>query len=131
MPRVFVIYATKDSSFYDRLAEQARSARLAVEFERMQSKLPWVPEWKAQSRAKIYRCDAAIVLLSKNIAEGGLAWELQCAREFDIPMLGVHLDKFDKAPPPKELEDSTVIEWNWPAIARFLQSLSKGSSAAV
>ena len=131
MAKIFVIYAPKDATFYDRLAEQARNARLLAEFERMQTKTPWVPEWKAQSRSKIYRCDAAIVLISKSISEGGLAWELACAREFDIPMLGVHVDKYEKGPVPKELEGGTVIDWNWPQIAKFIQSLSKGSTASV
>jgi hypothetical protein len=129
--RVFVIYATKDTSHFDRLAEQARTARLPIEFERMQTKLPWVPDWKAQCWAKIYRSDAAVVLISKNTSEGSLGYELESANTLNLPMLGVHVDKFNRGAVPKELSDATIIEWNWPAIARFLQSLGKGSSASV
>lgn len=127
---MFVIYAPKDAPFFERLTEQARTARLPVEFDRLQVKTPWIPEWKAQCRAKIYKCDAAIVLISKNTSEGGISWELECARTFDIPMLGVHMDKFERGPVPQELIDWTVIEWNWPGVARFIQSLATGSSAS-
>ena len=30
---------------------------------------------------------------------------------------------------PEELRDSKVVEWNWPDIARFIQSLNKGTQA--
>lgn len=130
MTRVFVIYAPKDTAFFDRLIEQARAARVQVEFDRMQTKLSWVPDWKAQCWAKIYKSDAAIVLLSKNTSEGGLTYELESASTLDIPMLGVHIDKFNQGAIPKELAGTTIIEWNWPAIARFLQSLGKGSTAS-
>jgi len=128
--RVFVICAPKDEAYFSRLADQAKAAKVAVEFDHMQVKQPWVPHWKAQCRTRIYPCEAAIVLISKNTSDGSLGWELECAKTFDIPMLGVHVDPRERGAVPKELHDHTVIEWNWADIARFIQSLSAGSTAS-
>jgi hypothetical protein len=129
MAVVFVIHAPEDSPFFERLTSQARAAKLPVEFDHMQLKLASVPNWKEQCRARIYRCTGAIVLLSKHTKEGGVDWELQCAQAFNTAMLGVHTSGPDGSCVPGELGDSAVIEWNWPQIARFIQSLTKGSSA--
>jgi hypothetical protein len=124
--RVFVICVPEDSRLYERLAEQARTAKLAVEFDRMQVKEPWIPAWKGQARTRIFKCNGVIVLISKNTNKGGLAWELECARAVDLPTLGVHADKLDKGAVPQELQDWPVVDWNWPDIARFIHSLAKG-----
>jgi hypothetical protein len=129
MTRVFVIHAPEDYLFFDQIATQARNAKLPVEFDRMQVKQPWVPGWKGQCRTRIYKCGGAVVLISKHTNQGGVGWELECAQAFDIPMLGVHIDKPNSGAVPEELRDAAVIDWNWPAIARFIQSLTKGSSA--
>jgi hypothetical protein len=127
--RVFVICVPEDSRLFDRLGEQARSARLQVEFDRMQVKEPWIPAWKGQARTRIFKCNGAIVLLSKNTNKGGLAWELECARAVDLPMLGIQADKIEKGSVPQELIDSPVLEWSWPDIQRFIQGLGKAAGA--
>jgi hypothetical protein len=127
--RVFVICVPEDSRLFDRLGEQARSARLQVEFDRMQVKEPWIPAWKGQARTRIFKCSGAIVLLSKNTNKGGLAWELECARAVDLPMLGIHADKIEKGSVPAELTECPVLEWNWPDIQRFIQGLGKAAGA--
>ena len=132
MTRIFVIYAEEDHLCFDRLSEQARTARLSVEFDRMQVKQPWVPMWKTQCRTRIFACDGAIVFLSKRTQQGiGISWELACARESQVPMLGVHADKHEKGPVPEELRGSRLIEWNWPEIARFIQSAANSLSTSV
>lgn len=130
MIRVFVIHVPEDYLFFDRLSEQCRVGKLSVEFDRMQAKQPWVPAWKSQAWNRIYKSDGAIVLLSKHTNQGGLKWELECAQKFDTPMLGVHLDAAKSGSVPEELRDSTVIEWNWPEIARFIKSLDKSTTAS-
>lgn len=130
MIRVFVIHVPEDYLFFDRLSEQCRVGKLSVEFDRMQAKQPWVPAWKSQAWNRIYKSDGAIVLLSKHTNQGGLKWELECAQKFDTPMLGVQLDAAKSGNVPDELRDSTVIEWNWPEIARFIKSLDKSTTAS-
>jgi hypothetical protein len=131
MTRVFVIYAADDYRHFERLSEQARSAKLAVEFDRVQAKQPWVSGWKGGVRTKVFQCDGAIVLISKKTSQGGIAWEMECARTIGIPVLGVHVDKHERGALPEGLTAAEAIEWNWPDIARFIQSLAKGSSASM
>ena len=130
MTRVYVIHVPEDYLFFDRLVEQARTAKIPAEFDRMQAKQPWVPAWKTQCWNRIYKCDGVVVLLSKNTNAGGLKWELECSQKFELPMLGVHVDKAKSGTVPEELVQSTVIDWNWPEIARFIRSLDRSSSAS-
>lgn len=130
MTRVYIIHVPEDNAFYDRLVDQARTAKLGVEFDRTQAKQPWVPAWKQQCWNKIYKCDGVIALLSKNTNQGGLKWELECGQKFQAPMLGVQLEKARAATIPEELAQSDVIDWNWPDIARFIRSLDQSSSAS-
>ena len=128
MTRVFVICVPEDHRFFERLSEQTRTAKLQVEFDRMQTKEPWVPAWKAQVRTRIFRCAGAVVLLSKNTNKGGLAWEIECATSVDLPVLAVQTDAAQKGNVPAELRDP-AIEWTWPEIQRFMQGLGKAARA--
>ena len=130
MTKVFVIYAAKDYPFYERLTAQARTAKLLVEFDHMEVKQPWFAAWKAQCRTRIYNCDGAIVLVSRNTIDGGIDWELECARVFGITILGVNVDKDQRGSVSKEPPGWGVIDWgDWPGIACFIQSV-KGPSAS-
>ena len=128
--KVFVIYASKDWPFYERLTGHARTEGLHVEFDHVQVKQPWFAAWKAHCRARIYECDAAIVLVSRNTIDGGIDWELECATEFGFPMLGINVDKDKKGSVPKEPPDWTVIDWeDWPGVASFLQLVKRQSAS--
>jgi hypothetical protein len=129
MTRIYVIHADEDYLSYDRLAAQTRTARLAVDFDHMPEKQTWVPHWKGNCRNRIYRCGGAIVLLSKNTARGGVGWELECAQACALPMLGLCVEGFKTPAIPEELSDWPVVDWNWPEIERFIQTLAKGTSA--
>jgi hypothetical protein len=127
--KVFVIYASKDYPFFERLKTQARTANLPVEFDHIQAKQPWLPSWKSGCRNRIYECDAAIVLVSRNTMDGGIGWELECAVDFAMPVLGVHVDKDHRGSVPKEPPGWVPIDWDLAGIARFIKSV-KGQSAA-
>ena len=118
-----------DYPFYERLTAQARGDRLPVEFDHIQVKQPWVRAWKAECRTRIYNCDGAIVLVSRNTIDGDIGWELECTGDFSIPVLGVNVDKDQRGSVSKEPPGWVVIKWDWPGIARFIQSI-KGPSAA-
>lgn len=123
--RTFLVYAEEDYRFKDMLVNQARTANLPVEFTDMPNKQPWVPRWKTTCRSRVFECDGAIVFISKKTRQGeGVKFELECVGETQIPVLGVYVDKTEKSAAPDELRDSRLIEWNWPQIASFLQSLA-------
>ena len=130
MTQVYVIHADRDYMSFDRLEAQARNAKLPVQFDHMQVKQTWVEGWKGNCRNKIYRCDGAIVLLSKHTAEGGLVWELEYAENCAMPMLGVCVEASQPSRIPEVLANCPVVEWNWPEIERFIRSLAASASGA-
>ena len=129
MTKVFVIYASKDYPFFERLKVQARTANLPVEFDHIQAKQPWFPAWKSQCRSRIYGCDAAIVLVSRNSMDSDIGWELECVGSLGMPVLGVNVDKDHRGSVSKEPPGWAVIEWDMAGIARFVKA-AKGTSAA-
>jgi hypothetical protein len=127
--RTFLVYAEEDYKFRDLLVNQAQKAKLAVEFTDMPNKQPWVPKWKTTCRTRAFECDGAIVFISAKTKQGeGVKFELECVGETQIPVLGVYVNAGERPAVPEELRDSRLIEWNWPEIASFLQSLSTNSA---
>ncbi len=81
-------------------------------------------KWKTQCRERVRGCDGVIALLSKKTRNAdGARWEMQCAVEEGVPIIGVHIHADDKGAIPPELAGKRVIEWTWPGIDRFLNSL--------
>jgi len=123
--RIFISFAIEDAFYRDGLVHQARDERSPFEFTDMSVKEPWSDSWKTQCRTKIRGCDGVIALISKNTENAsGARWEIMCADEETIPMLGVHIFKdWDKRYTPPELYGHQVIDWTWDSIARFINSL--------
>jgi hypothetical protein len=123
MTRIFLTYADEDYKFRDMVVNQAKTAKLAVEFADMPAKQPWVPRWKAAARSRAFECDAAIVLVSRRTKQGeGVKWEIQCITEAQIPVLCVFTEKCERSAVPDSLYGVRTIEWNWPEIQGFLQA---------
>ena len=127
--RIYVAHAEEDYRFYDVLIDQARSAKLAVEFVNMPTKQPWVPRWKGACRERVFQCDGAIVLITKRTHDAtGVSTELEFVLDAQIPMLGVRLDQYQGSV-PEQVRGAPLIQWNWAGVASFLQSLTSGSPA--
>lgn len=123
--RIFTSFAIEDERYRDFLRQQARDERSPFEFVDMSVKEPWSSDWKSKCRTKIKGCDGVIALISKNTAAAsGARWEMTCAKEEGVPMLGVHIHANDKVTIPSELAGYKVVEWTWPNIASFLSRLS-------
>ncbi len=128
--QIFVVYADGDDRFCDMLINQARTAKLAVEFVHMPTKQPWVPQWKATCRTRVFQSEGAIVLITKKTqASDGLKTELAFVAEAHIPMLGIYMDQ-PKGAVPDQLRDVPVVDWNVAEVTKFVQSLKRGSAAA-
>lgn len=113
--KIFISFAINDSKYRDFLVAQAKNERSPFTFIDMSVKKPWDEfEWKKKCRTKIKRCDGMIVLLSKNTwHSGGLRWEIKCAREEGIPVIGMHTKKNDRGAIPPELKGKKIITWSW------------------
>lgn len=123
--RIFISFAIEDAFYRDGLVNQARDERTPFEFIDMSVKSPWEESWKTRCRSKIKGCDGVIALLSRNTEHAsGAGWEMRCAAEERIPMVGVHIHKdLYKRYTPPELYGHPVIDWTWAGIARFINGL--------
>ncbi len=122
--RIFIAFEKEDATYRDLLVGQAKNNKSPFDFVDMSVKEPWDSEWKTKCRSKIKGCDGVIALLStKTWSADGAKWEMKCAKEEGIPMIGVHIDKNNKGTIPVELSGKKVIEWTWDGIANFIDGL--------
>jgi hypothetical protein len=122
--RVFISFAVPEDTYArDFLVGQAKNSQTPFDFIDMSVKEPWSALWKDKCRTKVKGCDGFVALLSKaTLAAAGARWEMECAVEEGVPVIGVHIKKDEKFVPP-ELNGENVIEWSWDEIARFIDSL--------
>ena len=123
--KVFISFAIEDVEYRDHLVNQARNKRSPFEFVDMSVKKKWKQsEWQKRCRTKIKRCDGAIALLSKNTYQaGGARWEMKCAREEGVKIIGMHIKKNDTGATPPELQGKRVITWSWANLENFVNNL--------
>jgi hypothetical protein len=123
--KVFISFAIEDIEYRNYLVEQAKKKNSPFYFIDMSVKKTWKQyEWKKRCRTKIKQCDGVIALLSKNThLAGGARWEIQCAREESVKIIGMHIFKNTKGAIPTELKGKRVIEWNWNNLEKFINQL--------
>lgn len=122
--RIFISFAIEDKVSRDLLKGQARNASSPFEYTDLSAKQAWDSKWKTNCRTRIKGCSGVIALISKHTRNAdGAKWEMQCANEEGIPMIGVHIHKDDKGEIPPELKGKRVINWTWQGIASFLDRL--------
>lgn len=120
--RIFVSFAIEDRSSRDLMRGQSRLGGSPIEYTDYSVKQPWDSSWKTQCRSRIKGCDGVIALLSNNVRNAdGARWEIQCAVDEGIPVLGVHIgsDRYV----PTELAGKRVITWTWDGIANWINRL--------
>jgi len=122
--RIFIAFAVEDTRSRDFLVGQASNERCPFSFTDMSVKEPWDSEWKTKCRTKIKGCDGVIALISTNTWNAdGQRWEIKCADEEGIPMIGVQIYKDRPGVVPPELGGYSVINWSWAGIAAFINRL--------
>lgn len=123
--RVFISFAIEDIGYRDYLVDQSRKKHSPFDFIDMSVKKEWnQSEWKKRCRTKIKRCDGVIALLSKNTNKaGGARWEMLCAREEGVKIIGMHIKKNERGAIPLELEGRKIILWSWDNLEKFINDL--------
>jgi hypothetical protein len=123
--RIFISFAIEDAFYRNGLVNQAKDERSPFEFIDMSVKAPWEDLWKTRCRSKIRGCDGVIALISRNTENAnGARWEIRCAAEERIPIIGVHVHRdWNKRYTPPELSGYPIIDWTWEGIARFINGL--------
>lgn len=117
---VFVAFAIEDKASRDLLRGQSLHTKCPFEYVDMSVKEPYVSEWKERVRTRIRRSDGVIALVSKNsITSSGQKWEIACAKEEKVPLLGIWIYKDDRT----ALEGVRTITWTWDGVAKFIDGL--------
>jgi hypothetical protein len=124
MKKIFISFAVEDKFARDHLVYQAKNNDAPFTFEDMSVKEPWDDKWKTRCRNRIKGCHGVITLISKKTRNAdGAKWEMKCAVEEGVPIIGVHIYKDDKGEIPSELAGKKVINWTWEGINNFVDSL--------
>jgi hypothetical protein len=123
--RIFISFAVEDKIARDNLVNQAKQQESAqFDFTDMSGKDPADAKWKAICREEIKSCDGVIAFISRNTPESRCAcWEIKCAREEGIPIMGFWVHKGEPFGKPIELGSTPVVNWNWDTVSRFIHSL--------
>lgn len=122
--RIFIAFAAEDSTYRDFLVGQAKNEKSTFGFTDMSVKQPWDSQWKTNCRTKIKGCDGMIAIVTSNsINADGQRWEINCANEEGVPVIGLRAQKNVYAQAPSELSGKKVIDWTWAGIKAFLDSL--------
>lgn len=121
--KIFISFAIEDEKYRNFLVAQSKNEKTPFSFIDMSVKQPWNEEvWKSKCREKISKCDGMIVLLSKNTwHSAGTRWEIKCAREEKIPVVGMHIKKSNIGAIPPELEGKKIITWSWDNLERIME----------
>lgn len=122
--RIFTSFAIEDVRMRDLFVGQARKDNVPYELVDMSVKEPWSDSWKTRCRTRIKGCDGVVVLITANLkqAEGAL-WEINCAKQEGIPLLGVYIGNATANDAPAELNGVKKIKWTWASIASFVNNL--------
>lgn len=121
--RIFVAFAIEDEKFRNFLTGQSLNTRTPFEYTDMSAKEPWDRQWKTNCRTRIKGCDGVIALLSENsLSADGQKWEIKCAKEEGIPLVGLYIHRGDTSS-PQEMDGIRKIKWDWDDIMTFIESL--------
>ena len=122
--RIFISFAIEDENLRDFLRGQARKDNSPFEFIDMSVKTPWDSMWKTNCRRKIKGCDGMIAIITKNTKNaGGQLWEINCAKDEGIPILGIWGHSDEKCAIPSEINPIIVRNWTWGNIKSWLENV--------
>lgn len=122
--RIFTSFAVEDRNEKVMFTGQAKNTSAPYEFVDMSVKNPWDNSWKTKCRTRIKGCDGVIVLITSNLkcADGAL-WEIKCATEEYIPILGVYMKGASILDSPDALQGVAKVDWTWDNIKTFIESV--------
>jgi len=122
--KIFISFAIEDAQYRDLLKGQALSTKSPFSYIDMSAKEAWDSQWKTNCRTRIKGCDGVIALLSKYTRNAdGAKWEMQCANDENIPMIGIHIYSNNIGQIPTQLSGKKVVKWTWDAITNFIDGL--------
>lgn len=120
---IFIAFAKEDEATRNLFTGQRVHPSSPFEFTDMSVKEPYSSEWKEKVRARIRRSHGVIALISSSTpAATGQLWEISCAIEESVPVLGIWIEDGYRTK-PKEMGVSPCEVWTWAGIADFIDGL--------
>lgn len=124
MNRIFISFAIEDANLRDLLKGQAKNNNSPFEFVDMSVKEAWSNEWKTKCRSRIKGCDGVISIVTSNTAQAsGQIWEMRCAKDERIPIVGIYGYKNRSGIIPSECGYIRIMDWSWSNIASWMRML--------
>lgn len=122
--RIFISFAIEDSNLRDLLRGQARNNNSPFDYIDMSAKQPWDSAWKTHCRTRIKGCDGVIAIVTANTpSASGQLWEISCAKEEGIPVLGIYGYSNKAGYIPATCGYVNIVDWTWSNIANWLNQL--------
>lgn len=120
---VFIAFAMEDERTRDLFVGQRKLGSTPYDWIDMSVKQPYSSEWKKRVRTRIARSDGVVSLISRSTphAEGQL-WEITCARELGIPLLGIWVEDQYRIK-PREMGSAPCKSWSWANISEFIEGV--------
>lgn len=121
--RIFIAFAKEDERIRDLIKGQSLNTDSPFEYTDMSVKEPYDEEWKKHVLTRIKGSDGVVALMSESsLLASGEKWEIKCAVEEKIPLIGLYIYKEDRSK-PSEMDGQKTIVWTWVGIAEFIDSL--------
>lgn len=123
MKRIFISFAIEDEWARTFLGRQARDERSPFEYMNLSVKSRGI----RTGRSAVALASRGATVPSRSSASTrrlrAARWEMTCARQEGVPMIGMHVYADDKRAISAELAGCRVVDWTWPNIAAFLSGL--------
>jgi hypothetical protein len=120
---VFVAFAKEDESTRNLFTGQRVNPNTPFEFIDLSVKEAYESGWKDKVRTRVRRSDGVIALLSSNTPGAtGELWEITCAVEEGVPLLGIWIEDGYRTK-PAEMGSAPCKVWTWENVANFIDSL--------
>lgn len=126
-PRAFISFDFDHNEIEKRLfVGQSKNSRTPFSVQDWSSKssLPQ-SQWEALIKDKINKCNMVIVLVGRTMASAiGVAKEIKMAKEQNVPLFGVYVDRADTSSNlPEGMQRNRTIKWDWDEIAAAVKQM--------
>ena len=120
---VFIAFAKEDEGARNLFTGQRVHPKTPFEFVDLSVKEAYESGWKDKVRTRIRRSDGVIALISSDTAKAtGELWEISCAVEEGVPLLGIWIQDGSRTK-PKEMGSAPCKAWTWDNVANFIDEL--------
>ena len=121
MTQIFISVAAEDRELRDALITQFEKNRVPIALVDLPDKQQLDSAWKTECRNKVKGCAGLIAIITENLRHSdGAKWEIQCANEEGLPVLGIYETTNKNPIAPAVLAKAKNVPWSWHIVAEWL-----------